>query len=242
MRDKHSDLLRVGKVSSIDYEHCTAKVVFEDRHDIVSADLRIIVPLTLEDHAYYMPDIDERVVCVFDPSAPTKGYICGSYYADTRMPPIQNKDKRYFKFKDETLIEYDRDEHLLTIEIPEDSEKSIEVFAESDIDTETNGNMNTSVLEDINVDCYQNVNIEVLEDINVESAQNIDVEVAEDITIEAGQDIEIDAENITITGKTKISLIVGGTKVIITAAGISIEGDIAQNSTHSDSVGPHCSC
>jgi len=141
MRDKHSDLVRIGKVSSINYEKCTAQVVYEDRHDLVSGDLHILVPLTLKDHAYYMPDIDERVLCVFDPSAPTKGYILGSFYADTRMPPIQNKDKRYIEFEDKTLIEYDRDIHKLTIHIPAAGELSIEVVTASNISVTSDANI-----------------------------------------------------------------------------------------------------
>ena len=187
MRDKHSDLFRVGKVSSIDYEHCTAQVLFEDRHDIVSADLRIIVPLTLKDHAYYMPDIDERVVCSFDPSAPVKGYIVGSYYADTRMPPIQNKDKRYFKFKDETLIEYDRDIHKLTIHIPAEGKEdiSIEIVTASDINITTDTNINVLAKGDINVKAEGNIDVKAEGTMSVHSVDAMTIDSDTSININA---------------------------------------------------------
>ena len=209
MRDKHSDLMRVGKVSSIDYEKCTAQVVFEDRHDLVSGDLHILVPLTLKDHSYYMPDIDERVLCIFDPSAPTKGFIAASFYADTRLPPIQNKDKRYIKFKDETLLEYDRDIHKLTVKIPATAQGdiSIEVETESDITVKTNGNICVEALKDIDVKSHQNIFEKALEDITVEAQQNISITAKENITIEATKNIDVLAvENIDIYAAKAINI------------------------------------
>jgi len=195
MRDKHSDLFRVGKVSSIDYEKCTAQVVFEDRHDLVSGDLHIIVPLTLKDHAYYMPDLEERVLCIFDPSAPTKGYIVGSFYADTRLPPIQNKDKRYIKFEDETLIEYDRDIHKLTITIPEANpeETSIDVTTEIDIDILCN--------RDINVYSERDVSIFAARHIEVYAQGDMKIHCEGAMTIDSDTSININAPIVHINDK-----------------------------------------
>ncbi|MCL2392627.1 MAG: hypothetical protein FWC66_08520 [Oscillospiraceae bacterium] len=179
MRDKHSDMLRVGKVSSIDYEHCTVQVVFEDRHDIVSGDLHIVVPFTLKDHAYYMPDIDERVVCLFDPSAPTEGYIMGSCYADTRMPPIQNEDKRYLKFKDETLIEYDRDNHKITIHIPTEGDVSIEIVTASDINITTDKDINVLAEGDIDVKAEGKMSIHSVDAMTISSDKSISIDAPE---------------------------------------------------------------
>jgi len=193
MRDKHSDLFRVGKVSSIDYEKCTAQVVFEDRHDLVSGDLHIIVPKTLKDHAYYMPDIDERVVCYFDPSAPTKGYIVGSYYADTRIPPRRDEHKFYLKLKDDTLIEYDRESHTLNIHIPKKWEKkekaaedpvpevddqeevSIVIVTESDINITTQGKVNLIAHDEINVTCHDKITVKADDVIDVHSDNDIKI-------------------------------------------------------------------
>lgn len=242
MRDKLTDAIRVGVVSSINPDKGTAQVTFEDRDGIVTRDLPLNFAKTLEDYYYCMPDIGERVRCFFDPEAPSRGCILGSFPSDTREPPIKNKDKTYVLFKDETLVEYDREEHTLTIEIPEAGEKSIDVFAESDIDIETNGEMNIEVLEDINTTSKQNINIEALEDISIETSQNLNVEATEDISVTASQDIEIEADNIVITGKTSITLVVGGTKIKITDSGIVIEGNITQDGVHSDNVGGHCTC
>jgi len=187
MRDKHSDLLRIGKVSSIDYEKCTAQVVFEDRHNLVSGDLHILVPLTLKDHAYYMPDLEERVLCIFDPSAPTKGFIVGSYYADPRPPPIQNKDKRYIKFKDDTLIEYDRDIHRLTITIPEPSPENVSIDVKTAID--------------INIHCERDVNVYAKRDISTFAERNMKIHSVGPMTIDSDTSININAPVVHINDK-----------------------------------------
>ena len=143
MRDKYTDSIRIGIVSSIDPDKGTAQVTFKDRGGIVSRDLHLNFMKTLEDYYYCMPDVGERVRCFFDPEAPTKGYIIGSYPSDTRVPPIKNKDKTYVLFKDKTLVEYDRDLHTLTIKIPKFGEKSIDIFTKSDINTECKETINT---------------------------------------------------------------------------------------------------
>ena len=120
MRDKYTDMLRVGKVSSINPERGTAQVTFEDRNDIVTADLQILVPTTLADKFYYMPAIGERVECLFNPESPSTGRIIGSYYADTRMPPIGDANKIYIRFSDGGHIEYDKGASVLTINVPGD--------------------------------------------------------------------------------------------------------------------------
>ena len=95
MRDKLTDAIRVGKISSIDPAKGTAKVTFTDRDDIVTRELPLLFTKTLKDYYYCMPDIGERVRCFFDPEAPSKGFVLGSFPSDTREPPIKDPDKTY---------------------------------------------------------------------------------------------------------------------------------------------------
>lgn len=173
MRDKYTDSIRIGIVSSIDPIKCTAKVTFEDRDDIVSRDLHIVQPFTMNDKAYYMPAVGERVRVLFDPEAPTKGCILGSYYSDNRLPPFGDENKTYVLFEDNTLIEYDKALHKLTIQIPSGGENSIDIFAESDIDIETNGKINIKATKDINVETAKALTIKTAEQINIISANPI---------------------------------------------------------------------
>ncbi|MCI8805521.1 MAG: phage baseplate assembly protein V [Clostridiales bacterium] len=106
-------MVKIGKVSSVDEKKGTARVLFPDRGESVSGDLFIIVPFTLSGKAYYMPSVNERVVCVFDDRG--TGFIIGSFYADSRLPPLGDKNKAYVDFNDGTVLRYDKKEKLLDI-------------------------------------------------------------------------------------------------------------------------------
>ena len=98
-------MVKIGKVSSVDEKKGTARVLFPDRGESVSGDLFIIVP--------FMPSVNERVVCVFDDRG--TGFIIGSFYADSRLPPLGDKNKAYVDFNDGTVLRYDKKEKLLDI-------------------------------------------------------------------------------------------------------------------------------
>lgn len=108
------NIIKVGKVSSVDPDKATARVAFETQ-GLVSHDLQVIVPQTLRNQDYYMPDIGELVVCLFLPTGNAEGFILGSIYSDTNSPPVSSADKRTMTFSDGTSIEYDRGTHVLTI-------------------------------------------------------------------------------------------------------------------------------
>ena len=152
MKDKLTDFMRVGKVSAVFPKKGTAEVVFEDRENSVSRELFILVPYTLKNKAYYMPEVQERVVCCFDPGAQSVGYILGSFYSDARLPPFGDSNKTYIKFEDDTLIEYDKNLHKLTIDIQASGDTSVEIKASGDITIESEkdltlkGKSNTLVL------------------------------------------------------------------------------------------------
>lgn len=175
MRDGLTDLIRIGKVSSINAEKATATITFEDRDDIVSGDLQIVVPCTQDNKFYYMPDIGERVRVIFDPEAPSKGCILGSYYADNRLPPVGNPDKVYINFKDETLIEYDRKLHTLTIEIKEKGNTSISIVTSSDINIKSAGKINVEAVEQIEIKSDSDILIETNSNMSLKASGTIDI-------------------------------------------------------------------
>jgi len=109
------NLIRVGKVTAIDTKKHQARVLFDDKPSTVSYWLDIIVRNTLRNKDYELPDIDEQVICLFLPNGNAQGFILGATYNTKDLPPIDDKDKRHVRFEDETEIEYDRKEHILTI-------------------------------------------------------------------------------------------------------------------------------
>lgn len=113
-----SDLIRVGVVSSVNDAAPTARVTFADRDDIVSYDLPVLVKNTKDNKDYWVPEVDEQVLCLFLPSGVEQGFILGSFYSDGVTPPASTGAKRRTVFGDGTSVEYDRDSHTLTVDVP----------------------------------------------------------------------------------------------------------------------------
>jgi phage baseplate assembly protein V len=112
-----SQLIRTGKVSSINPANCTAKVVFEDLDNKVSGDLRLLMNKTQDDKDYWLPDIDEMVECLFLPIGMSEGIILGSTYSEADTPPWSDADIRGTKFKDGSFWCYNRKTGFLDIEV-----------------------------------------------------------------------------------------------------------------------------
>lgn len=121
MSDDNSQLLnqliRVGKVSSIDAAKCTARVTFEDNDDLVSDDLPIITRNTLFNKDYWMPDINEQVLCLFLPIGVSQGFVLGSFYSAADLPIENSGDVTSIQFKDGSKISFDRSTGILSVEI-----------------------------------------------------------------------------------------------------------------------------
>ncbi|MDD4599616.1 hypothetical protein SDC9_04134 [bioreactor metagenome] len=109
------NIVRVGRVSSIDPERATVRVAFEDKSGLVSYDLPVLVQQTLKNKDYCMPDPGEHVVCLFLPNGIAQGFCLGAFYSATDTPPVSNAKKRHVSFEDGTTIEYDRETSTLTI-------------------------------------------------------------------------------------------------------------------------------
>ena len=122
LRDLESivaNLFRVGTVSSINEEAATARVTFSDRDNVVSYDLPVITKNTLKNKDYWMPDVEEQVLCLFLPIGIETGFIVGGYYDTKTEKPAATGNKRAAEFEDGTRVEYDREAHKLQIDIPE---------------------------------------------------------------------------------------------------------------------------
>lgn len=111
------DLIKIGEVSSVDPEKCTARVVFDDEDSLVSYDLQILQRNTYENQDYQMVHPGEDVVCLFLGPGQEDGFIIGSLYAGEIKPPEASLDRRTVVFSDGTRVCYDREEHKLTVTI-----------------------------------------------------------------------------------------------------------------------------
>lgn len=107
-----SRLVRVGRVSSLDVENMAARVVFPDMDNSVSDTLPILTFGSALAKAYWMPDIDEQVVCLMIPNASSKGsndgFILGSFFSDEDRPVVSGATIRRIDFGDGSYVSHDR--------------------------------------------------------------------------------------------------------------------------------------
>lgn len=112
------DIVKEGIVSEVYPERHTARVTFEDKDNVVSAELPIITTWALDNKAYALPDVGETVLCIFATNDGTsgEGWIIGSRFHEKSKPNAKSQDVTRIDFKDGTFIEYDRKKHALKIE------------------------------------------------------------------------------------------------------------------------------
>lgn len=114
MADK---LIRIGRVSKIDYEKGMISVTYPDLDDAVSTLLSV---LSFNDE-YKMPKPGEEVAVLHLPSGQSRGIVLGHYWNETNKPQKTGADvyrKELGHEPGEAYLEY-KDGSGLTIRAPE---------------------------------------------------------------------------------------------------------------------------
>lgn len=113
------NIVRIGRVSSVDINTNTARVAFSDKDDLVSGNLMIVNRGSMVDKDYWIPDIDEQVLCLMMPNKSgqglNEGFIMGSFFSTEDEPQENSADVRAVKFGDGTVVKHDRSTGNLTI-------------------------------------------------------------------------------------------------------------------------------
>lgn len=113
------NIVRIGRVSSINAAANTAKVVFTDKNELVSGELMIVNRGSMADKDYWLPDIDEQVLCLMLPNNSGQGlnagFILGSFFSAEDAPQENSADVRAVKFGDGTIVKHDRSTGNLSI-------------------------------------------------------------------------------------------------------------------------------
>lgn len=112
---KVAGMLRVGVVDTVDRTKCRVTVTFPG--DFKSAGLPVLVKQSVENRDFWMPAIDEQVVCVFLPTGPEVGFVIGSFYSDEDPIPdgAEAEGMRVVEFSDGARVEYSTEESKLRI-------------------------------------------------------------------------------------------------------------------------------
>ncbi|MBR0061807.1 MAG: phage baseplate assembly protein V [Selenomonadaceae bacterium] len=110
------NLIRFGKVSAVIPERCACRVVFDDRDNLVSAELPVLQSSCLNNRFYNLPDVGDSVLCLMAPNDEHgAGFVLGSFFTEKNPAPAQSQEISMIKFGDGTTIQYDRESHELQI-------------------------------------------------------------------------------------------------------------------------------
>ena len=116
VEERFNHFVRVGVVVSTNPGSGTVRVQFTDADGMVSHDLPVLVPKTMDDKYYHMPDVEEQVLAIFLPLGLEQGFVLGSFYSKSDPVPVKDQDRHHVRFKDGTTVDYDRAKHLLKVD------------------------------------------------------------------------------------------------------------------------------
>lgn len=112
-------LIRVGTVSSINAAAGTVRVAFAAQDDMVTYELPVITRGSKNNKDYWLPDVDEQVLCLFLPNTSGRGvcdgFVLGTFYSSVDAPVESSGDVHAVKYGDGTIIKHDRRTGKLTI-------------------------------------------------------------------------------------------------------------------------------
>ncbi len=105
-----SQYIFVGLVSKLNPADGTVVVVRPDKDNRPTAPLRVLQRGTKETKEYWMPAIDDQVLCILLPNSsgkgPSEGYVVGAVYSDVDTPAENAATTRSIRFPDGSLIQY----------------------------------------------------------------------------------------------------------------------------------------
>lgn len=112
-------LIRVGTVSSVNAAAGTIRVAFAAQDDMVTYELPVITRGSKNNKDYWLPDVDEQVLCLFLPNTSGRGvcdgFVLGTFYSSVDAPVENSGDVHAVKYGDGTIIKHDRSTGKLTI-------------------------------------------------------------------------------------------------------------------------------
>ena len=82
-----SDVIRIGRISSIDYKRGMASVTYPDRDGMVTA----FLPVLSFTGEYRMPEVDSEVLVCHLSNGSANGVIVGKFWDVDNLPPVYGK-------------------------------------------------------------------------------------------------------------------------------------------------------
>lgn len=103
-----SECIFIGQVSAYGKAPGTVIVRRPDKDDRTTAELAVMSRCTKETKDYWMPAIDEQVLCILLPNAsgkgPGAGFVIGAFYSTADPPKEHDTSVRSIRYKDGSYI------------------------------------------------------------------------------------------------------------------------------------------
>ncbi len=96
-----ADTVRIGRISSINYEKGTASVIYTDRNNEPSPNYPFFSSF------YEMPKVDDTAVVILLSNSTSKGFILGIPWSAANAPERTGKGIFYKRFQDGAYVMYD---------------------------------------------------------------------------------------------------------------------------------------
>ncbi|MDU5597682.1 MAG: hypothetical protein E6040_08285 [Lachnospiraceae bacterium] len=97
-----NDVIRIGKVSSVDYEKGMISVYYEDRTAMVTS----IMPV-LSNGRYKMPKIGESILVAHLSNGTNAAVVLGTVFNDANVPKSSGQNVYYEELSENTMISSD---------------------------------------------------------------------------------------------------------------------------------------
>ena len=97
-----NDVIRIGKVSRVDYEKGMVSVYYEDRTAMVTS----IMPV-LSNGRYKMPKIGESILVAHLSNGTNAAVVLGTVFNDANVPKSSGQNVYYEELSDNTMISSD---------------------------------------------------------------------------------------------------------------------------------------
>ena len=102
-------IVRIGKVTAIDYKKGMASVNYTDKNNAQS------LAFPLLNSAYDMPELGDTVVVLLLPNSTTKGFILGSPWSSVKQPEKGGNGIFYKEFPGGAYVKYNEKEKLMEV-------------------------------------------------------------------------------------------------------------------------------
>lgn len=110
-------MLRTGTVSAVYPKTDTVRVVFDDKDETTSPELHVLHRFSGKNKDYWMPDIGDQVLCIFNNNDKnfSTGWVLGSYFTEKQPPQVASADIMRMDFADGSFVEVNRAAGSLSI-------------------------------------------------------------------------------------------------------------------------------